>query len=259
MSSEAYKLYAGWRGRSESTHSCGVRLARTPQAFAEMHSGFSHWNKQADSRSAADQPAWVMPPKIDQLTEVFERGRACKDAPRELWPELGYSISAWNGQDPPRGASPGVRAGGYSTHIPFPNSVDLELNPASPGNADFACAAVLKQALLSIVAAWEPDYGSVICWDYWQRLFGERHYPPFRSGWMTYLAPPYASLMTPPPAAVVEPVPGGGLLLLATEERFSMDDPAHLAAADAIQAALDPVQQQAPPSRNEELRPGSAS
>jgi hypothetical protein len=100
----------------------------------------------------------------------------------------------------------------------------------------------LKPALLSIVAAWEPDRGNVVCWSYWQRLFGDRHYPPFRSGWMTYLAPQYASRITPPPEAIAERVAGGGLLLLATEERFSMDNPEHLAVADAIQVALAPIQ-----------------
>ncbi|MBV9827270.1 MAG: immunity 52 family protein [Alphaproteobacteria bacterium] len=52
---------------------------------------------------------------------------------------------------------------------------------------------------------------------------------------------PSASRITPP-AAVVDPVPGSGLLLLATEERFSMDNPAHLAVADAIQDALYAIQ-----------------
>jgi hypothetical protein len=36
------------------------------------------------------------------------------------------------------------------------------------------------------------------------------------------------------------------MLLLATEERFSMDNAAHLAAADAIQATLAPIQEMVP-------------
>lgn len=52
--------------------------------------------------------------------------------------------------------------------------------------------------------------------------------------------------MTPPAGAIVERVAGGGMLLLATLERFSMDNPAHLAAADAIQAALAPIQDMVP-------------
>jgi hypothetical protein len=76
---------------------------------------------------------------------------------------------------------------------------------------------------------------------------------------MTYLAPQYASRITPPPTAIVEPFPGGGLLLLATEERFSMDNPAHLAVADAIQAALDPLQGMLKPDRDAPDRHNPAS
>jgi immunity protein 52 of polymorphic toxin system len=112
----------------------------------------------------------------------------------------------------------------------------------------------VKSAMLSVVAAWEPDYGSLVNWEYWRQLFGGPPYPIFRSGWMTYLPPHYASRIAPLPAAMVEPVPGGGLLLLATEERFSMDNPAHLAAADAIQKSLDPLQEMVAPDHYGPLR-----
>jgi hypothetical protein len=229
------------------------------KGIAAAHPAFNHWNKLANSRAEADRPAWRMPPDTDELTAAFEMGRQYKDVPREPWPELGYSVAAWNGLDPPYGASLSVRPGRYSGSRAFPNSVELEFDQVTPANADLMSAAALKPALLSVVSAWEPDHGNVVCWDYLDRLFGERHWPPLRGGWMTYLAPQYASLITPPPAAIVEPVPGGGLLLLATEERFSMDNPAHLAVADAIQAALDPLQQTVPPSRNEQLRHRSPS
>lgn len=242
MSSEAFKVEAKWQARPESPRSCAQRLAHMLAGLAAAHPAFDRWNKLANSRAAADRSAWRMPPDTDELTAVFEGGRQYKDMPRKPWPELGYSVGAWNGMDPPCGASLSIRPGRYSDSRAFPNSVDLELNPTSPRNADLVCAGVLKPALLSIIAAWEPDYGVVICWDYWQRLFGDRRWPPFRSGWITYLAPRYASRVTPPPAAIVEPVPGGGLLLLATDEQFSMDNPVHLAAADAIQAALAPLQ-----------------
>lgn len=256
MTFEAYKVETYWRPRRESTRDCAVRLIRMLNGLAETHRAFSHWNKQAKTRAAANKPAWSMPPDIDELTQVFERGKQYKDVPREPWPEMGFSISAWNGRDRPHAASLGIRSGVYADWRPFPNTADLSLNAAGPDNADLIKLTVLRPALLSFATAWEPDYGVVICWEYWERLFGDRPYPPFRSGWMTYLAAPYASRVTPPPAAIVESVPGGGLLLLATTERFSMDNPAHLAIADAIQAALDPIQDMVPPGRDAHLRHG---
>jgi hypothetical protein len=59
---------------------------------------------------------------------------------------------------------------------------------------------------------------------------------------MTYLSAPYARKISPPPQAIVEHTPGGGMLMIATRERFSLAVPAHVAAADAIHAALAPLQ-----------------
>jgi hypothetical protein len=179
-----------------------------------------------------------MPPDPDELTQVFKRGLRHKDVPHKPWPELGFLVSAWNGLDPPDGASLAVWSGAYTAHMTFPNRVEMAVDSESD---QLANALVLKLALLGSIAAWEPDYGSVVNWDYWKRSFGEQHYPVFRSGWMTYLAPQYARLVAPPAQAIAEPVPGGGLLLLATTEQFDVDNPVHLAAADAIQLALDPL------------------
>jgi hypothetical protein len=249
MTGDPYRVEAYWRPRAESARACASRFACMLAGLAAAHPALVRWNKKAWSRTAANKPAWMMPPDVDELTNVFERGRIHKDVPHEPWPEMGYSVSAWNGRERPYGASLTVRPGGYIVSRRLPNTVDLVLNPAAPGNVDLVCSAVLKSALLSVATAWEPDYAVVVGWDYWQRSFGDRGYPLFRSGWMTYLAPQYASRITPPPPAIVEPVPGGGLLLLATEEQFSMDNPAHLATADAIQAALAPIQSMVPSGR----------
>ncbi len=187
-----------WEARPEGTRSCALRLARMLEGLAKAHRAFARWNKQAYPRAAANQPPWTMPPDVEELTRVFEKGRQYKDAPQ------------------------------------------------GPGNADLISVTALKPAMLRLVAAWEPDCGNLVCRDYWRRLFGDQHYPMFRSGWMTYLAPQYASRVTPPPSAIVETVAGGGMLVLATEERFSMDNPGHLDAADAIQAALAPIQDMLP-------------
>jgi hypothetical protein len=248
--SAPFRVEAYWQPRPASTRDCAVRFAAMLDGLAKLHAAFTCWNKKAWSRAAANRPAWSMPTDVDELAAVLEKGRVYKDKPRQLWPEMGYRVSAWNGRDGTSGASLSVNAGAYSNHPRFPNTVDLVLKAAGPDNAALICAGVLKPALVSLATAWEPDYGVVASWDYYRRLFGDRHWPPFRSGWMTYLAPQYASRIAPPPMAIVEPLPGGGLLLLATEERFSIDNPAHLAAADAIQASLAPLQALLPPSPN---------
>lgn len=253
MTGEVNHAKAYWRPRAESTHDCAVRLARTLDGLSKAHSAFSCWNRQAYSRAAAYKSAWTMPPDVDELTAVFEKGRQYKDRPRIPWPEMGYSVSAWNGRDRPYGATLSARPGGYGPSRSLPNTVDLGLKRAGPDNTDLICTAVLKPALLSVATAWEPDYAVVVPWTYWPQVFGDGGYPTLRSGWMTYLAPKYAVRIIPPPSAIVEPVSNGGLLLLATEERFDMDNPAHLAAAAAVQKALEPLQEMIPPTPQEVL------
>ena len=58
--------------------------------------------------------------------------------------------------------------------------------------------------------------------------------------WISYVAPRFTRLVTPPPSVVVEHHPDGGLLMAATTDTFSAANPAHLAAARAIHAALAP-------------------
>lgn len=248
MLSERYHLVVRWRARPESAASCAFRLCRTLDGLANAHRAFVRWNTKATSRTAASRPAWEMPPSPEELTQVFDDNKRCKDATREPWPEMGYAVTAWNGLDRPYAASLAAWTGVYGDWIALPNHVDLGLSPVAAENADLMSTAVLKQVFLSLATAWDPDCGNLVPQNYWKRAFAEGPYPLFRSGWMTYLAPQYASRVTPPSAAIVEPVAGGGMLLLATLERFSMDNAEHLAAADAIQAALAPIQDMVPPA-----------
>jgi len=59
--------------------------------------------------------------------------------------------------------------------------------------------------------------------------------------WMTYLSPRFAPMVTPLRSAIVDRTPRGGIVMTATEERFDFTNPAHLAAAREIEAALAPV------------------
>jgi hypothetical protein len=101
---------------------------------------------------------------------------------------------------------------------------------------------------LTVVDAWAPEWASVSIWGCLTRLRHDatRTVPPIRAGWLTYLPAPLAAKIMPPKAAMTERAPDGGLLMLATKEPPSLDNPAHLAAIDAIQAALAPLQELTP-------------
>lgn len=53
---------------------------------------------------------------------------------------------------------------------------------------------------------------------------------------------PHPALVTPPPAPViVERLANGGLLMSATTQTFDVENPAHMAAAREIAAAIAPL------------------
>lgn len=94
MTGEAFRIERSWRPRAARTHDCAVRFAAMLGGLAKLHAAFAGWNKKAWSRAAANRIAWAMPPDVDKLTTVFEKGREFKDVPREPWPEMGCRGSA---------------------------------------------------------------------------------------------------------------------------------------------------------------------
>ena len=167
------------------------------------------------------------------------------------FPEDGFSVAAWNGRDGPYSLAFFASVGGTGQEWrAFPNSVDIPLPRRSPDNADLLNFAVMRKAFLSVISAWEPDCGNLCPWGYEKRWADDTGwYPNFCSGWMSYVSGQYAGLITPPHAGIVEQVPGGGLLMAATKEPFAIGNAAHEAGADAIQAALAPIQDLVRPPR----------
>jgi hypothetical protein len=241
----SYHIKANWVARKETTRSCAIRMTRMLTGLAALHSAFAHWYQQAWTLEEAFVPFCKMPPQVDELARVFEDGRHFTDVSHQLMPTLGYSISAWNGIDGPNGVSMMMHVGAYDDHTPFTNWGDIivhGLRGVQPAGPDFINAKLVKAVLLTVIDTWEPSWASITDRDYWHKYLASKPVPPFLSGWMTYLSAPYARKVMPPLSAITEPVAGGGILMLATKEPFMLDNPQHVAVADAIQACLEPLQ-----------------
>jgi hypothetical protein len=135
-----------------------------------------------------------------------------------------------------------VHAGSYAVANYFINSASFNTAPLNAENAAFINFRVFKAAVLAIASTWDATWCGA---SHWGMPEGEKLQilgrPFFGLAWMTYISPRFAPMITPPRTAISERVPGGGLLMIATEERFSADNPAHLAVARDIEAALEPV------------------
>jgi hypothetical protein len=113
--------------------------------------------------------------------------------------------------------------------------LDIGLEP-DPALITFA---LWRAILLILVETWEATWAEASP----EGIQSEWRGIPVRCAWMNYVSPRFAPLITPPPGAIVEYRPNGGLFLAATDELFQLGNPAHLARAREIEAALQPLNQ----------------
>jgi hypothetical protein len=251
MSGTTFHLDCCWGARCESDIVCAGRLASMLAGLAALNPTFARWFNQGRSRAEADDPFCTMSPRVDELIEILQRNEFSPGFPKD-----GFSIGAWNGEDSARGVALSIHVGRDWGAPVFSNTISLHFLPIDATNADIINANLLRPALLACAAAWNPDWAGINPWGYFERWKRAEpwddddkkppriagYVPPISAGWMTYLCADYARCIRRPQGIEVEPVAGGGALLIATREVFTPGNPAHDAAADAIQDALLPLQ-----------------
>jgi len=236
----SYHLAVRWDRRPETIVSCASRFASMLERLARVHPLLDDWRRQANTRAAAYKPFCAMPPRLDELASILERGRHFRSITGELSPELGYSASAWNGRDEPQSLSFMLDVGVYYQRRLYPNDVSLlGLRPGS----ELIDPALLGRVLLTIAECWEADWGVVETWGYTGLTLDENDKPllPY-GGWLTYLAPAMAAKISPPAGVFAERRSGGGLFMRLSTEPFDVANPVHVARSDLLQRSLAPVQ-----------------
>lgn len=244
-----YKLLTRWESRQESAPVCAAHLARMLARLALIDPVFAKWHRLGYSRASAMKPFCRMPPDLDELTKIVEAKRALYDARdaqgrRIPNPELGFSISAWNGADKNLGASFHVNCGAYTSFHPRPNRADIEFAGMNAAGRHWR-GSELKPLIMATVQSWNANYAVITT-----NKFGsfiprvETNNKGYRwpwAGWLTYLAPPDALKITPPPSVMSERLPDGGLLTILCDEPFDTQNLRHLELAAEMQRALEPV------------------
>jgi len=220
-----------WERRAETPEALAARFVQTIDRFQRINSIFALWSCVSKR-----------PKKFETVRDHFAEEVAA-GLTKDDWGEPdsinGYWFSAFT-RDQPRNRTFEVSVHAGSTYPwPFPNDITFSTNLSVSPDSAIATYRIFKPALLAMVEAWEP-----VC---------AKSYPDpliasvpggiyFHQTWIQYLCPWLASLVTPPPAPViVEHLPNGGLLMAATQETFDIENPAHMAAARDIAAAIVPL------------------
>ena len=229
-----FNIQSYWGPRGETPEAIANRYIRMVEALARIDPVFTPW--------------WYG--DIDGKTIPFDQARIrlpaliAENTGEEWGPRDGYSFFGGNALDfNPRCLSLGGRAGNSLCPIGFVNSVDLETVPRHDGVVDASIVTydLFRSAMLAIIGAWDVTWCAAYpanLRDFWPPVGSGHH---FKLAWMTYVSPRFASQIRPPRGVESQTVAGGGVLMVATRERFDVTNTGHMAAARAIDTAMAPL------------------
>jgi len=199
-------------------------------ALAEVDPLLEAWFRTGASRKGA--LVGVVDPSVETLLDLLLKGRARRDdAARSLMPELGFSVSIWNGQKAQVGVS--VRCGS-SADIPglTSNSLAIQL-PEAEGEATALYRRETALAVLrTVIAAWQPS------WCTWtnHRLRKAQDAQPGEVvvGWATYMADRLGVRAGRVSSSVTVESQGAGVLFIAAGDADDVSATTVLAVRDAL-------------------------
>jgi immunity protein 52 of polymorphic toxin system len=233
-----YEINSYWGPRRETPQTCAARLSRMFEELSHIDPVFGNWLCFSQMKLVPRASL-----SLDGLAALIQRGVDRAEVTDRPTPQYGYRFGALNSaKKNPRSISLSVHAGRELPGNFLINSASIRTAPLDDENASFINLRVFKLALLALASAWDVTWCSAYPWSLVRlKTKPEPPRPWFSLAWMTYISPRFAPMITPPRSAISDWLPNGALLMIATEERFETENPAHLAVARDIEAALAPV------------------
>jgi hypothetical protein len=225
-----YAIMSCWGPRPETPEAIAKRFLNLVDGLAGIDPVFSNWICDLDK-----QPVPFESIRGDLAAAVERRVSRADDG--EPTPIYGYSFTAVNEMlRGPRNIGILVRAGSRVEGPFLINSAEVGTSERIVPDAAIVTYPIFRAALLVLAEAFDVT---------WCRAYpNDLEIAPkefFNAGWMTYISPRFATLITPPITAIVEHRPNGALFMAATDETFVTENPKHVAVARDVQAALAPL------------------
>jgi hypothetical protein len=171
-----------------------------------------------------------LPRSIAAIREQLELGRYRTDANHDYIERLGFSMEVVTPPMSQERIRVFIRCSNYAPGIP--NSAKIEFCDSSPK----ASPELLRRAMEEMITAWAAERGLVM-------TIGMEDLVPFVQGWMfvgsmMVLPVPPSALPALPTGVRVESRGDQSSLIVLTDERFDLDNAAHVALARGTHAAL---------------------
>jgi hypothetical protein len=237
-----YHIFSCWGPRPETPASIAQRFLTLIDRLAPIDPAFGNWICALYKHSVAlrdIQPVPLADIRND-MTAYVETCVVHDDYGPT--PMCGYRVGAINSLDRnPRGLSIGVLAGQQysSPHVNlYINTARINTLYGETPDPAILSFSIFRPALLALVESFAATW---CCAGPANVSFPTKDGMMSRVGWMSYVSPRFAPLITPPSTAVVEYRPDGGLFMAATRETFVGSNPDHMAVARDIKAAMAPL------------------
>jgi hypothetical protein len=227
-----YSIHGFWGARRETPQAIAVRSNRLVDQLAPLHPAFGNWiwcgRNEAPIAFAA-----IRDRLAENIAAAVSRGD--DDEPEPIG---GFRFATLNSlKTTPRSVGTMIHAGSWIQDSHYSNTADLHTTWKMAPDPTIVAYRVFKAALVAFAECFETTY-CVALPDDLKEFWPQKK---FRFGWINYVAPRFAPLITPPKSVIVEHRPNGGLLMAATDETFMTSNPRHLAAARDIETALAPL------------------
>jgi hypothetical protein len=233
--SNQYKAYAFW-GRRETPEALAERFLNLLSRLSGIDPMFGHWiwmGLGVKEPIAFDEIRNRLPAAIEATVSRADDG--------DPTPIYGYGFGVINSRKrQPRSISVVARAGAWNVADNIINSAEVSTPWRGAADPAILTFQIFKAAVLALA----ESFGATWCSAYPADIhrFWRHSVPPhYRLAWISYVGPRFAPLIAPPATALIECQPDGGLLMAATEETFVTSNPAHLAVANDILAAVAPL------------------
>lgn len=231
-----YAIHGFWGPRRETPQALADRFLDLIDRVAVIDPAFGNW-----FWSGGDKKTLRFAAIRNQLPEKIDAAVTRDDA-GEPDPAFGYNFGTFNSLHPnPSFLDLSVYPGRwFASKSIYSNMILLTTHRKLPPDPALVAYKVFKPALLALAQSFDTTFCCAFSDDL-QELWPLWPGPKFRFGWINYVAPRLAHLVTPPKSAIVEYQPTGGLLMAATDETFLTSNPQHMAVARDIETALAPL------------------
>ena len=243
MMGSSYWVSADWGSRVETPTALAERFLGTIDTLRGLNPLLDRWSWgdrqelwETECESGS-YPLDIIRPRMAHAIERNMGNGGDGDAPD---PYYGYALLSQTESTPPGSrvhlhGSAGARPTGGSGVTAWTNRMDFDVDAEPDGS--LMTFAFWRSVVLLLAETWEATWVEASPNDIRTAWSGRT----FRCAWMSYVSPRFAPLVTTPDDAIVERRPNGGLFMAATTDIFKTANPHHMAAARAIEAALQPL------------------